>query len=161
MEDSNNSYLSFKVGDEIFALHASKVHEIREYEKPRNMPGKLTFMSGVIDYRNEVIPIIDTGVKFGLQPVKIASQTCIIIIDVERTDKGQSFRVGILTDEVTDVFEAAEEDFKRVDTDYSPQYIKATYSTNGNFYLILNSDQVFSKNEVLELKSILEQIKQK
>lgn len=161
MEDINIAYLSFKVGEEIFALHASKVLEIREYEKPRNMPGKSAFMSGVMDYQKEVIPLIDTGIKFGMEPVKITSQTCIIIIDVERLDNAQSFRVGILTDEVTDVFEAEEGDFKQVDSDYSPQYIKATYSSNGNFYLILNSDHVFSKNEVLELKSILEQIKQK
>lgn len=159
MEDSNNSYLSFKVGDEIFALHASKVNEIREYEKPRNMPGKLTFMRGVIDYLDEVIPVIDTGVKFGMQPVKLTSQTCIIIIDVERADNASSFRVGILTDEVTDVFEAEEEDFKLIDADYSPQYIKATCSRKNDFYLILNSDQVFSKNDVLELSRILEQIK--
>lgn len=161
MEDSNNAYLSFKVGDEIFALHAGKVNEIREYEKPRNMPGEITFMRGVIDYRDEVIPVIDTGVKFGMQAVKITSQTCIIIIDVQRTDNASSFRVGILTDEVTDVFEAEEEDFKHVDTDYSPQYIMATFSRKDDFYLILDSDQVFSKNEVLELSSILEQIKEK
>lgn len=160
MEDSNNSYLSFKVGDEIFALHASKVNEIREYEKPRNIPGELTFMRGVVDYRDEVIPVIDTGVKFGMQAVKITAQTCIIVISVDRKDNVPSFRVGILTDEVTNVFEAVEEDFKRVDTDYSPQYIMATCSREDGFYLILNSDQVFSKNEVLELGRILEEIKE-
>ncbi|SMO57962.1 CheW protein [Saccharicrinis carchari] len=158
MEDNNISYLSFKVGNEIFALHASKVHEICEYRAPRNVPGDISFMSGVIDHRNEVIPVIDTGIKFGMDPIKISAQTCIIVIDVQRNGD-KAFRVGVLTDAVTDVFEAEEEDFKPIDTDYSPDYIRATFKREEDFYLILNSDSVFSKNEVITLSNILKKIK--
>jgi len=160
MEDINNSYLSFKIGSETFALHVGKVNEIREYETPRSMPEVISFMKGVIDHRDEVIPVIDTGMKFGLKPVEITPQTCIIIIDVKRKDSDKTFRVGILTDAVTDVFEVSENDFKQIETDYSPKYIKATCKINDNFYLVLNSDEVFSVNEIVEMGSILSKIKE-
>lgn len=159
MEEINNSYLSFKIGTETFAIHVGKVNEIREYETPRNMPEAISFMVGVIDHRDAVIPVIDTGVKFGLKPIEITPLTCIIIIDVKRKDSDTSFRVGILTDAVTDVFEADEDEFKDIETNYSPKYIKSTYNLNDNFYLILNSDEVFSINEIINMNSIIKEIK--
>lgn len=158
MEDINNSYLSFKIGTETFAIHVGKVNEIREYQVPRNMPESISFMTGVIDFRDEVIPIIDTGVKFGLNPVEITLQTCIIIIDVKRKDCEDSFRVGILTDAVTDVFEAEGNQFKQIDSNYKPVYIQATCNINDNFYLILNSDEVFSANEIISMSALLKEI---
>ncbi|MCW3806414.1 chemotaxis protein CheW [Plebeiibacterium marinum] len=159
MEDINNSYLSFKVGTELFAIHVGRVSEICEYQEPRKIPETVSFMTGVIDHRDEVIPVIDTGLKFGMKAVEITAQTCIVVVDVTRKDTDTSFRVGILTDAVTDVFEVNEEEFKQVDTDYSPGYIKATCSVNNNFYLILNSDKVFSVNEIIGMGDVLNKIK--
>ncbi|GAF01831.1 chemotaxis protein CheW [Saccharicrinis fermentans] len=159
MEDINNSYLSFKVGSETFAIHVSKVNEIREYEVPRNMPESISFMTGVIDHREEVIPVIDTGVKFGMKPIEITPLTCIIIIDVKRKDDDSTLKMAILTDAVSDVFEAEEKDFKNIDNDYSPNYIQAAINIDEQFYLILNSDEVFSQNEIIELSRIVDEIK--
>jgi len=158
MEELNNSYLSFRLGSESFAIHVSKVNEIREYEKPRKMPETVSFMKGVINFREEIVPVIDTGIKFGMQPVEITPQTCIVVIDVVRKDNNTSFRVGIMADAVTDVFEVEESEFRKVDADYSPNYIKATCSVNDNFYLILNSDEVFSMNEIISLGDLINQI---
>lgn len=160
MEDINNSYLSFKIGSESFAIHVGKVNEIREYEVPRNMPESISFMTGVVDFREEVIPVIDTGIKFGMKPIEITQHTCIVIIDVNRKDNDSSFKVGVLTDAVTDVFEVDEGEFKKIESDYSPKYIQATCTINDNFYLILNSDEVFSVNEIIQMGDVLKQIKE-
>ncbi len=159
MEDINNSYLSFKIGSESFAVHVSKVNEIREYEVPRKMPNVISFMLGVINFRDEVIPVIDTGLKFSMDPVVISPLTCIVVIDVLRKDDNSSFRVGVLADAVTDVFEVDEKEFKQVESDFSPKYIKTTCNIGDNFYLILNSDEVFSVNEIIEMSKVLKQIK--
>lgn len=158
MEDINNSYLSFKIGSETFAMHVGKVNEIREYETPRNMPETISFMKGVIDYREDVVPVIDTGIKFGMKPIEVSSQTCIIIIDVVRKDSEKTFKVGILTDAVTDVFELTDSEFKEIESDYRPNYIKATCKINDAFYLILNTDEVFSINDIVEMGSIIKKI---
>ncbi len=159
MEEVNNSYLSFKIGTETFAVHVSKVNEIREYETPRKVPESVSFMKGVIDHRDDVVPVIDTAKKFGLGSVDITLQTCIIVIDVTREDTQTNFRVGILTDAVTDVFEAEEDQFKVINNDYSPGYIKATYTVNDNFCLILDSDKVFSVNDIISMGNLISEIK--
>ncbi len=159
MEDVNNSYLSFKIGTDTFAVHVSKVNEIKEYETPRKVPESISFMKGVIDFRDEIVPVIDTGIKFGMDAVEITPQTCIIVLDVTREDTQTNFKVGVMTDAVTDVFEAEEESFKMISADYSPAYIRATYNYNDNFYLILNSDKVFSVNDIISMGNLISEIK--
>ncbi len=159
MEDVNNSYLSFKIGSDTFAVHVSKVNEIKEYETPRKVPESISFMRGVIDFRDEIVPVIDTGLKFGMDAVEITPQTCIIVLDVTREDTQTNFKVGVMTDAVTDVFEAEEESFKKISTDYSPAYIRATYNYNDNFYLILNSDKVFSVNDIISMGNLISEIR--
>jgi len=157
MEEITNSYLSFSVGDQSFAIHVSKVNEIREYEEPRNMPEAISFMKGVIDFRDEVIPVIDTAVKFGMKASEFTTQTCIVIIDITKKEEGKVFRLGIIADAVSDVFEAEQENFKAIENDYSPNYIEANYNTNDKHYLILNADEVFSTKDIIDLQQIIKQ----
>jgi purine-binding chemotaxis protein CheW len=147
------------VGTENFAIHVGKVSEIREYETPRTVPESVSIMVGVTEYRSGIIPVIDTGVKFGLKPVEITPQTCIVIIEVKRKDDESEFRIGILTDAVTDVFEVEEANLSKIKDDYSPDYIKATYKSDDNFYLILDSDFVFSENDIVEMGKVIHKIK--
>ncbi len=154
MEEITNSYLSFTVGSQHFAIHVGKVNEIREYEKPRNVPEAISFMKGVIDHRDEVVPVIDTAIKFNLPSTEITLQTCIIIIEVTKADQ-TTFKIGIITDAVTDVFEADPELFKKIDNEYKPGYIDSTYNYNNNHYLMIDVDKVFSTNEIIEFDKIL------
>ncbi len=157
MEEITNSYLSFIIGSQHFAIHVGKVNEIREYEVPRNVPEAISFMKGVIDHRDEVVPVIDTAIKFNLPTSGITLQTCIIIIEVEKPD-GNTFKIGIITDAVTDVFEADAESFKKIDNEYKPGYVDSTYNINDNHYLILDVDKVFSTNEIIEFDKILSEL---
>ncbi len=52
-----------------------------------------------------------------------------------------------------------EDQFKVINNDYSPGYIKATYTVNDNFCLILDSDKVFSVNEIISIGNLISEIK--
>lgn len=157
MEEITNSYLSFVVGAQIFAIHVSKVNEIREYEEPRNVPETISFMKGVVDFRDEVIPVIETAVKFGMKSSDYTAQTCIVVIDIVKKDEDKVFRLGIIADAVSDVFEAEEENFKVIENDYSPNYIEANYKTEDKHYLILNADEVFSTKDIIDIQQVIKQ----
>lgn len=151
-----NSYLTFKLKEESFGLNVAKVMEIKEYVKPRPMPQSLSFVTGVTEYNDEIIPIIDAGLKFGMDPVEITLSTCAIILQLVSNTHGKTYRVAILVDMVSDVFESGEEDIKPISDDYSPEYIAGTYTYDDKFVYILNADNIFNQKEVIHILDILD-----
>lgn len=59
-EKTMNSYLSFKLGNEDFALHVNKVLNILEMTNITEVPKAPDYMKGVINLRGTVLPVIDT-----------------------------------------------------------------------------------------------------
>jgi len=62
--------VSFRVGDEVYAVDIMKIDSISEMMKTMKLPGLPVFMIGVANLRGEVIPVIDTRVKFMLEGKK-------------------------------------------------------------------------------------------
>jgi purine-binding chemotaxis protein CheW len=154
-----NSYLTFIVSDEVFALHVSNVMEIREYEEPKGVPQKVNFVVGLIEFRDEVIPVINTGLKFNLPPVKISTSTIIVILNLTKPGEDEDFRVAILVDAVSDVIDISDEALKPIRNEYKPGYVAGTFSKDDVFVLVLDSNQVFTENEVVEMNKILKAAK--
>ncbi|NOQ23857.1 MAG: hypothetical protein GQ564_00715 [Bacteroidales bacterium] len=61
---SVKTYLSFKIGDEEFGAHVSKVLSILGLQKITKVPKSPDYMKGVINLREMVLPVIDTCFKF-------------------------------------------------------------------------------------------------
>jgi purine-binding chemotaxis protein CheW len=154
-----NSYLTFKVGEETFGVNVAKVMEIREYQKPKSLPQSLPFVTGVVDYNEEVIPLIDTGIKFGMNAVEISAATCIIVLQLVNEVLGKTYRVAILVDAVSDVLESDEASMKPITDDYRPEYIYSTYRQDDQFIYILNADMVFNQKEVIAIINSIKQLK--
>ncbi|MBZ4676389.1 MAG: chemotaxis protein CheW [Anaerophaga sp.] len=156
-----DSYLTFRVADEVFAVHVSRVMEIREYERPKPVPQKIEFVSGLIEFRDEVIPLINTGIKFSLKPVEASENTVIVVLDLKKSEEDQTFRVGIMVDAVSDVIEIPADKLKPIRQEYKPGYITGTFNYEGTFVLILDTDKVFTGDEVIEMDKILSKAKKK
>ncbi len=146
-----NSYLTFLIGEEVFGVNVTKVMEITEYQTPKPLPQTLPFVSGVIQFRDEIIPLIDTGIKFGMSPVAILPGTCIIILQLISDTLGKTYRVGVLVDAVSDVLECDNIDMKSIEDDYKPNYILTTYPVEDKLIFILNADVVFSQKEIIKM----------
>jgi purine-binding chemotaxis protein CheW len=160
MDRSTNSYLTFKVNDNTFGIHVEKVVEIKEYSEPEKIPETLTYVTGVLEYRDEVIPLIDTAAKFNLGKITLTPQTCIVVIEVINEHKNSTSKVGIIVDTVSDVFEPDMEQLKPIENDYKPTYITSTYRLHDTLVMILNSNKIFSEKDIIALNEIIEGIKQ-
>ncbi len=58
--------LTFKLGDEIFALDIGKVREVLDFTSATKVPRTPDFMRGVINLRGSVVPVVDLRLKFGM-----------------------------------------------------------------------------------------------
>ncbi|MFW6043310.1 MAG: chemotaxis protein CheW [Marinilabiliaceae bacterium] len=150
-----DSYLTFKIADEVFAVHVSHVMEIREYETPKPVPRKMDFVTGLIQFRDEVIPLIDTGQKFNLGAVQVEDSTVIIVLDLNKPDEDDSYRVGILVDAVSDVLEIPSDQMKPIRHEYKPGYVAGTFNHKNAFVLVLDTDKVFTDEDVIEMDKLL------
>jgi len=151
-----NSFLIFKIGEENFGINVSKVMGIREYTTPKSIPHTYKYVVGITEYLDEIIPLIDTGLKFGMAPVKISTTTCIVVLELFDEVNSKNYKLGISIDSVSDVLEIDETKTKNVTVDdYKPLYINSFYIYGDKMIYILDADVIFNKKEVVALKNAM------
>ena len=148
--DSNkNSYLSFRLGNEIFAITVQKVLEVLEIQKITKVPKTPNHIRGVINFRGEILPVIDTRIKFNLPIAEETIKTVIIVLDLQINDK--TMTLGAIADSVCDVLEINETDIKAVPelgSRYNVEFLIGMFKNDDGFIMILDIDKVFSVEEL-------------
>jgi len=144
-----SSYLSFMLDDQLFALNVQKVIEILEVPPITKIPRAPEYMAGVINLRGNVLPLIDTKVKFGLPPVERTINTCVIVIEI--TVEGETMNIGTLVDEVLEVLEVDKKEIKpspTIEAKYNLDFIEGVFRKDEEFIMLLNLSEIFSLGEV-------------
>lgn len=147
------TYLSFKLSEEVFAINVSKVLNILEMKPITRVPKSPDYMKGVINLRGTVLPVIDLRLKFGLPENNVTVDTNIIVLNIER--EGEEIMLGILVDAVREVLEFKTEDIApspSIGTKYNSGFIEGMWRIDENFIMILNIDKVFSLDEIIDFK---------
>ncbi|MCX7653502.1 MAG: chemotaxis protein CheW [Fervidobacterium sp.] len=91
-------FLTFHLGEELFAINIMKVERVKEYEKTTKMPNIADYVEGIINLMGEIVPIINLRRKFMLEDFSNKEKTKIIVVKLENGKK-----VGFLVDDVREV----------------------------------------------------------
>ncbi len=148
-----NHYLTFKLGNEIFASHVSNILKILEMQEITKVPKSPDYMKGVINLRGNVLPVVDARLKFGITPLPYTEKTCILVLSII-IDK-EIVEVGAIVDSVMDVIEFQKENIKpspSLGSKYKSDFIEGIMKINEKFIMVLNMDSVFSTDEIIDLK---------
>ena len=148
--NKTTQYLSFKLGDEVFALDISKVREVLEFTSVTKVPQTPDFMRGVINLRGGVVPVIDMKLKFGMDETEKSINTCVIITEVEMDD-GELTVLGALADSVQEVFDMHEEEIEpapKLGTQLNTEFLMGMGKKDDEFVLLLDIDKVFNLAEI-------------
>src|SRR5579859_3911435 len=105
-------YLTFLLTGEEYAIGILKVKEIIEYDTVTTVPKTPRWVRGVINLRGSVVPVVDVGVKFGIEQSAVTRTTCIVI--VEAYFEGQSSTIGVIADAVRQVIDLTVQDIHPV-----------------------------------------------
>lgn len=100
-------YMTFKLADEEYGLEILKVREIIGLMDITRVPRAPEYISGVINLRGKVIPVVDLRTKFGMPKAAATDQTVIIV--VQYSLDSHDFTTGILVDEVLEVLSVGQE----------------------------------------------------
>lgn len=107
---NGEQYLTFRLGNEQFAIDILCVEEIRSWEKPTCIPNAPSHVKGVINMRGVIVPIIDLRTKFGVGKTVYSEITVVIVLTIEVDEDAKT--IGFVVDAVTDVLNAEEDDIK-------------------------------------------------
>jgi len=142
-------YLTFMLGEELFALGILSVREIIEHGFVTTVPMAPSFIRGVINLRGAVVPVIDLASRFGRPRAVRGKRTCIVITEVATHDGPQE--MGLVVDAVSEVLEIREQDIEpppEFGNRIRGDFIAGMGNVNGCFVAILDVDQVLSPKEI-------------
>ncbi len=144
-QEDTDQYLAFHLEAETFAFEIGRVREVLPFTLVTKIPQTPDFMSGVINLRGNVVPVVDLRLLFGLEEGQLTADTCIIIVEV--LFEGETIELGAKADAVSEIF-----DLKRDDIEPAPKlgahletdYIQGMGKKGEEFVLILDIEKVFS-----------------
>ena len=152
------TYLSFRLSEEVFAINVSKVTNILEMSRITKIPKTPEYMKGVINLRGTVLPVIDLRIKFGLPEKEATVDTSIIVLSIDLD--GEIVMVGIQVDAVKEVLELKTDDIApspTIGSNYNSGFIEVMWRTEDIFIMILDIDRVFSVDDIIDVKEFINQ----
>jgi len=152
-EDDGKEYVSFMLGREEYGMDSDYVRQIIKYKRPIDIGIKSDILHGVINVKDSILPIIDFRKKFRLEE-KISLDGSIIILQVN------GIRIGVYVDYLVGISRLNREDIKKIPPflpEHLLKYIQGIgIKKDGGILIILDHKNLFSKEELNELKAIPE-----
>jgi purine-binding chemotaxis protein CheW len=145
-------YLTFRLGDEIFAVNVFKTREALDLGPITKVPQSPDYMRGVVNVRGSAIPVADLRLKFGITPAPDSLSTRIIVLEAEID--GGTVIVGGLADSVLEVIELEAKDIDpppALGMKWRAGLVTGIGKKDGRFIMILDMDKVFSTEDKLAL----------
>ncbi len=142
-------WVTFKLEMETYGINVMQVQEVLRYTEIAPVPGAPSYVLGIINLRGNVVTVIDTRSRFGLESNEITDNTRIVIIEAEKQV------IGILVDSVAEVvyLKASEIDAApNVGNDESAKFIQGVSNRDGELLILVDLDQLLSDEEWDELK---------
>lgn len=150
--DTNDEVLqwvTFKLEAETYGINVMQVQEVLRYTEIAPVPGAPSYVLGIINLRGNVVTVIDTRSRFGLEAAEVTDNTRIVIIEAEKQV------IGILVDSVAEVvyLKASEIDVApNVGNDESAKFIQGVSNRDGELLILVDLNKLLSDDEWDELK---------
>lgn len=145
-------FLSFMLGQEMFAIGILAVREILEFAGVTPVPQMPPCISGVINLRGTAVPVLDLARRLERAPSAVSKRTCIIVVEVGRDDG--AFVIGVLVDAVNAVLDIPPADIEPAPSfgaQVRAELLHGIGKVNGRFVLLLNVQHVVSEHEIAAL----------
>jgi purine-binding chemotaxis protein CheW len=150
-QNRRERYLTFFLGEEQYGIAIDRIKEIIALMKVTYVPKTPEYMRGVINLRGSIIPVVDTRLRFGMEPQEETMHTAIIIVEVEKVN------VGFIVDCVEEVASidsshlgAAPKFGSGVDTDF----ICSMAQIEEKVVMILDVLKLFEADELMSLEQL-------
>ncbi|MCZ2355859.1 MAG: chemotaxis protein CheW [Bacteroidia bacterium] len=148
-----DTYLTFVLGEECFAVSVSNVLEVFQKQPVTKIPRTPEHILGIINFRGEILPVVDTRCKFSL-PASPEDKHIVIVFETNTIPK---LTIAATADAVQGVIDISSEEIKPVPElglSYNVTFIQGAVRKDETFILMLNIDKVFSAKDLAVVQEI-------
>lgn len=135
-------FISFRVGEEEFAIDIMAVREIKGWTETTTLPNQPDYLLGILNLRGTIVPIYDLRCRFGLGLTTATRTHVIIIVSVlERT-------VGLLVDAVSDILTVRGDAIRPIpdmERQGSTQFFSGIITVNESMVVLLSLEALFER----------------
>ena len=145
-------YLTFRLGDELFAINVFKAREVLDLSHITRVPTAPGYLRGVVNVRGNAIPVVDLRSKFGLPQAEDTLNTRIIVMELQVD--GEPIVVGGLADAVHEVLELEPHEINdppSLGLRWRTDLILGMGRRDDRFTIILDIERVFSTEDLAAL----------
>lgn len=150
-EDPILQWVTFKLVGETYGINVMQVQEVLRYSEIAPVPGAPPYVLGIINLRGNVVTVIDTRHRFGLEPGEVTDNTRIVIIEADK------HVVGILVDSVAEVVYLRQSEIEtapNVGNDDSAKFIQGVCHKNDELLILIELDKLLTDEEWAEVESV-------
>ncbi|MGM0602271.1 MAG: chemotaxis protein CheW [Bacillota bacterium] len=149
----SQQYIIFFLGSRKFGVNITQTREILDSKKLTSVPDSPEFISGIINLRGSVVPVVDLHVRLNVnQNSEDQKEKKIIIIELE------NITAGMMVDDVKEIKGLTREEIvnlpelcKNVDSDYIEGVGRAD---SDELLLLLDLASILSRDEIRNLKKV-------
>jgi len=153
-EMSEVQLVTFMLGAEEFGVPISQIQEIDRIGKITKVPKAAEFIEGITNLRGEVIPVLDTRMRFQLEAKASDDRTRIIIVDLG------GVKTGLVVDSVREVLNLAKKDIapppEAIGSGIDQQFISGIGKVDAGkrMIVLLDMEKILSRQEQKHLSEI-------
>ena len=149
------SMLRCQIGRGQYLIPLAKVLEIIRFVTPTPVPQTPAWVSGVMNLRGRVIPVIDLAVKFAEAASVVDEWTCIVLVSAEL--QGETSTLGLVTSLVSEIHELRAKDLDpapSAGTQIRVEFLLGLLKLDQGFALAIDIDRILSSNEQVAVREL-------
>lgn len=150
-EDPMLQWVTFRLEDETYGINVMQVQEVLRYSEIAPVPGAPSYVLGIINLRGNVVTVIDTRLRFGLQGSETTDHTRIVVIEAENQV------VGILVDAVAEVVYLRQSEIEttpNVGNEESAKFIQGVCHKNDELLILVDLEKMLTDEEWSEIQGL-------
>ncbi len=157
-----HQYLTFKLAEERYAINVAYIKEVLSVPRITKVPRMPDYMSGIINLRGSVVPVVDLCKKFGLGETTMGVDTGIIVSEILQNQEdgdGKILTVGVFSDAVEKVITIEDENIEpppKIGVAIDTAFIRGMGHVGDEFIIILNINRILTGTELETLQEELE-----
>ena len=138
----------FRIADEEYGIDIMQVREIIRLDVITEVPGAPSYVSGIVNLRGNILPVIDLRQRFGRKTDQHSEQNRILVVDIG--DK----KTGIIVDAVSEVIRIPESNIEPapqiLSDNVSSRYINGIGKMDGGerTIILVNTSTLLEQEEI-------------
>jgi purine-binding chemotaxis protein CheW len=131
-----------KIANAEYAVPADDVFQMESFSGVTTIPGAAPFVIGLVQVRQQVVPVIDARLRFGLEAIPPTSESRLVILRAGKR------LVGMLVDSAREVENIPVEQFQaspEVLGNQATGFVKSVAQLKGRIIMLIDSMKVIGE----------------